>query len=614
MRILYDSKLLQYKKPFGCLRQDESCTIHIDIPCHCHTLEVYLCVENDAKTIDLQIPLSLSAKTEDYETYEGTFSLSECDLYFYHFLIVTEDTTFTLWKEGEDQTNISVGEPWQLTCYHADYNTPDSFKGQVMYQIFPDRFYQEGECDLSEKLQPFFLYKNRDDIPEYLPDEKGVVQNNGFFGGNLKGIAAKLPYLADLGVTVLYLNPIFMAYSNHRYDTADYKRIDPMLGTEEDFKALCDKAHELGIRVILDGVFSHTGSDSVYFDLKDHYGNGAYHHADSPYRSWYQFSDKEKYGYVCWWGINTLPCTEELNESYLDHIIRGEDSVINHWMKLGADGYRLDVADELPDEFIRLLYKQVKSQKEESLIIGEVWEDASNKISYGKRRSYFTEKELDSVMNYPFMNAIIDFAKGTKSAKDMASTVMTIAENYPKPILDCLMNTLSTHDTKRILTVLGADNKILTKKERSAYTLSAAERENGVRKLKYAAFLQYVLPGTPCIYYGDEVGLEGFEDPFNRRFFPWDKMDEELLSFYQKLGQLKRTLPALQKGDVKAYSPKDGVLVLERTLGEQKLMAICSNLEEYDCFTTLTPIFSENAKLRESDISLKKNGFVLLQG
>lgn len=612
MRILYNSKLLSYKTPFGCLRQEESCTIHIDIPCHCKTKEVFLCLENDKQTITLQVPFSLSSKTDEYETYQGTFSLTQCDLYFYHFLIITADSTFTLWKEGEDQTNIEVGEPWQLTCYPKDFDTPASFQGQVMYQIFPDRFYQEGTCDLTDKIQPFYLYENKSDSPHYLPDENGEVQNNGFFGGNLKGITKKLPYLAELGTTVLYLNPIFMAHSNHRYDTADYKRIDPMLGTEEDFKDFCNQAHALGIRVLLDGVFSHTGCNSPYFDYYNRYGNGAFHHPDSPYREWYQFSEKEKYGYVCWWGIHTLPCTEELNDSFLDYIIRDKDSVINHWLNLGADGYRLDVADELPDEFIRLLYQEVKKSKKDTLVLGEVWEDASNKISYGKRRTYFSEKELDSVMNYPFMNAIIDFTKGEKNAEQFAAIVMTIAENYPKPILDCVMNSLSTHDTKRILTVLGTD-KELTKAERAVYTLSPEERKSGIEKLKFAAFLQYILPGMPCIYYGDEVGLEGFEDPFNRRFFPWDQMEETLLSFYRRLGAIKHRFPALQKGDIKAYAVKEQVLVLERTYQNQRLLAICCGETSYDCFTTLTPVFGENLKQENGHISFNKNGFVLLE-
>lgn len=614
MRILYDSKSLEYKSPFGCLRQEEECSIAIDIPEHCRTKTVFLCIENDDKSYSNRIPLEFHNRRDGYERYIGKFSFTRCDLYFYHFAIETEESSFTLWKEGRKDTNINTGDSWQLTCYQKEFNVSPAFQGKVMYQIFPDRFYQSGTCDLREKLTPFWVHENKGESPYFLPDERGVIQNNDFFGGNLRGILEKLPYLQKLRVEVLYLNPIFMAYSNHRYDTADYKRIDPMLGNQEDFRLLCEKAHDLGMKVILDGVFSHTGCDSVYFDKYNRFQNGAYHHSDSPYRSWYQFDEKEPDGYRSWWGINTLPCTEELDPGFLEFIITGEDSVVRHWMRLGADGFRLDVADELPDEFIRLLHQTVHEEKEDSLVIGEVWEDASNKISYGVRRSYFRERELDSVMNYPFKNSIIEFINGRHPAGELVQTVMTIAENYPKPVLDCLMNSLSTHDTMRILTVLGEPDASLSKEEKSVHKLSEDQRKLAGEKLKCAAFLQYVLPGNPCIYYGDEAGMEGFEDPFNRGYFPWETIDEDLRAYFEQLGELKIAIPALRTGSVKAEELAERVISIERRLDDELLIALCNTGEIYDCFTTLEPVFLQNAELSGGRIRIHPFGAVLLRG
>ncbi len=329
-----------------------------------------------------------------------------------------------------------------------------------------------------------------------------------------------------------------MAYSNHRYDTADYKRVDPMLGTDDDFRCLCEECHKHGMKLIIDGVFSHTGSDSVYFDAKHRFGGGAISDPDgSRYKSWFNFKHYPD-EYESWWGIATLPCVNELNEDYLDYIIRDEDSVVAHWMNLGADGFRLDVVDEIPDEFLALLRHRVKELNPDSIIIGEVWEDASNKISYGKRRTYFTAAELDSTMNYPFRTAIIDYATGAANAEAFENSVMNILENYPPEVIGCLMNSLSTHDTPRILTLLSGVT-YTTRDERASAVLSGADRENAMARTKLAVALQFTLPGNPAIYYGDEIGMEGYEDPFNRRYFRWDNVDHELASFYRKAAKLK---------------------------------------------------------------------------
>ena len=571
MRILYDSKKTEYKKPFGCLRQNEECTINLYIPQSCMTESTAIVLEGQ-KYGKYTVDMKKTDCLDGYDIWTSVFSLENCDLYFYYFHIDTKEGSFDLFKEGEGDTNIGVGEKWQLTCFEKDYDTPDDFKGKVMYQIFPDRF-AKGEGVVPEgKLEPYWIHTDTAELPEWRPDANGKILNNDFFGGNLRGIAEKLEYIKDLGVSVIYLNPIFMAYSNHRYDTCDYKRIDPLLGEEKDFSDLCEKAHGLGIKIILDGVFSHTGSNSIYFDKENIFGNGAFSNPASPYKSWFRFSEYP-HSYESWWGIDTLPCVEEMSEDYIKYIITDEDSVVRHWLRLGADGFRLDVADELPDEFIKLLHDTVKEEKKNSIVIGEVWEDASNKIAYDIRRRYFADTELDSVMNYPFMNGIIAYAKGDMSGKDFASLIMTIAENYPEPVLHCLMNSLSTHDTARIFTVLSGADIYIPRDIAAETTLTREQKAKARCGLMTAVMLQFVLPGTACIYYGDEIGTEGFGDPFNRSFFDWSRQDDSLRNYFRHMAQLKNSYSQLSTGNVNVYDKED-VLFVERYNSEGCVTAI----------------------------------------
>ncbi len=566
MRILFDSKDLKFKKPFGCVKENQNIEINIHIPKTVETITVTLVLKND-NGVYKEVILNKSDSYDLYEIFGCNFKIENADLYFYYFKIQAVGSSFSLYKEGYSDTNMEAGELWQLTCIPFDYKTPDCFKNKVMYQIFPDRFYADGQCDLTEKLAPFWVHSDLNDVPNFMPDANGEVLNNDFFGGNLRGIMCKLPYLAELGVEIIYLNPIFKAFSNHRYDTADYMKIDPMLGTYDDFVSLCKEAIKYGIRIILDGVFSHTGINSTYFQ-------SAISDYNSPFREWYKFKSYPD-DYDSWWGFKTLPNVEELTPSYLDFIIRNEDSVIAHWLNAGASGFRLDVADELPDEFIRLLRQRVKDIKPDAIVIGEVWEDASNKVSYGKRRKYFTKSELDSVMNYPFNNAILDFVANRINAYEFSNIIMTILENYPKDTVECLMNSLSTHDTARVISLLGCTDSDGDKASKANRFLNDEELNSAVAKVKLAAFLQYVLPGNPCIYYGDEAGLQGFEDPFNRRFFPWDNINEELHSYYIKLGDLKKQL---NSECIAVYAENDNTIVVER---KNSKAIICRNSDLY---------------------------------
>ena len=563
MRILFDSKLPQYKTPFGTLVPGQECTLNIQIPSAVQTTRVVCHLSYADGGEAKQIGLEFKMKKGPYEAWQGKFSISETGLYFYYFVIHHRTGSFRLFKQGDD-TNMEAGDLWQVSCCPADFETPEWARGATIYQLFPDRFNCSGKVDLSGKLEPYTIHKYWHEEVEWKPTPEGIVLNNDFYGGNFRGITEKMDYIADMGTTILYLNPISKSFSSHRYDTGDYKTPDPMLGTKEEFTQLCDAAHARGIRVILDGVYSHTGSDSLYFNKKGAFpGQGAYQSEQSPYRSWYTFH-RWPDSYVSWWNFDTLPTVNKMDPEFIKYIITDEDSVVAHWLRLGADGFRLDVADELPDEFIKLLRDRIRQVKPDAYLMGEVWEDASNKTAYGKRRRYFTDGELDSVMNYPFRTAILDFMRGRDSGAGLRNTVMTIVENYPKQVVQCNMNLLGTHDTPRILTAL-VDDFDGSREEKAKRRLSRNQMDVARDRLMMASFIQYTLPGSPSLYYGDEACMEGYKDPFNRRPYPWGREDWEMLNHFRRLGQLRKNCEALRLGDISFFEAGDKHLGYTRT-------------------------------------------------
>ena len=569
MRILYDSKQSQYKSPFGTLTPGQECTLHIHVPMTVQAKAVTCELLYDDHSTAQSISMTLDRKKGAYDIFRGSFSIPCPALYFYFFRVHTPQGDFRLFKQGDD-TNMEAGDLWQLSCVPADFHTPDWAKGAIIYQIFPDRFCKSGDPDLTGKLEPYSVHKNWYEDVDWRPTPEGLVLNNDFYGGNFKGITEKMDYIASLGTTILYLNPISKSFSSHRYDTGDYKTPDPMLGTEEDFAAMCRAAHDRGIKVILDGVYSHTGSDSLYFNRQGTFpGVGAFQSQESPYASWYTFYEWP-YNYHSWWSFDTLPTVNKMDPAFIEYIITGEDSVIAHWLKLGADGFRLDVADELPDEFLKLLYDRVKELNPDALVLGEVWEDASNKTAYDKRRKYFTGAELDSVMNYPFRTAIINFMRGWDSGRGFRDTVMSIVENYPREVWQSNMNLLGTHDTPRILTAL-VDDFDGPREEKAKRRLSRNNMEVARDRLLMASFLQYTLPGSPSLYYGDEALMEGYKDPFNRRTYPWGREDWEMLDHFKRLGRLRRDNEVLRLGDIRFFEAGDKHLGYTRTYNGKTL-------------------------------------------
>ena len=546
--------------------------------------------EFSGQTAELELPCT--GQDGDRNRFSGIFSApAEPELVWYWFRLFREDGSSILLDRSGYHGGENV-QSWQLTVYEES-STPAWFGCGVVYQIFPDRFCRLELPDPAGMVGSRTIHENWSDLPDWRPDAQGEVRNCDFFGGSLQGILSKLDDLADFGVTVLYLNPVFESASNHRYNTADYRAIDPMLGTEDDFHRLCQEAKRRGIRVILDGVFNHTGSQSRYFNVDGFYSDtGAAQSPDSPYYHWYSFHPWPA-DYDAWWGIRTLPAVREDAPDYRDFIIRGQDSVVRHWLRAGASGWRLDVADELPDDFIGEIRTAMEETAPDSFLLGEVWEDATTKIAYSMRRRYLLGQELHGVMNYPFRTALIAFLLGG-DADEFRETLESLRENYPPHAFYSLMNFLSTHDTPRILTVLGADHVPGSKEERAVFRLSPARRQLGLKRLRLAALVLFTFPGAPTVYYGDEAGMEGWEDPFNRAGYPWGQEDSELKSFFSKLAHLRREQPALQTGQLHWRWTAGSLLVFARELDGQLLTTV---VNAADTPQTLTlPWFGDTAR------------------
>lgn len=517
------------------------------------------------KVFALNIPLSELCKS----THGG--------LFFYEFLIICHDKTyFTDTADNNSaELTLSNADRFTLLVLADSFTSREWFFGRMMYQIFPDRFKKSGN------------YPKRDDavinndwengIPQFAEVAGGDIENNEFFGGTLDGITDKLDYIASLGADVIYLNPIFEAYSNHKYDTADYMRVDSMLGGDAALKRLLSEAKKRGIHIILDGVFNHTGSDSVYFNAKSRYNTvGAVQSKNSPYRSWYRF--KNDGSYECWWGIKILPRLNHEGEGCSKYFL-ADDGVIAKYLKMGASGWRLDVADELSDSFLDGIKATATKANKDAVIIGEVWENAATKLSYGKRRRYLLGDQLDSVMNYPFRSALISYLT-TENAEILSRTLTEIFSTYPRAVSHTLMNIIGTHDTERILSVLGdRDFDSCSMRELSTRRLTAKEREKAKKLLKIASAIQYTVYGVPSLYYGDEVGMEGYRDPFCRMPYPWGREDTDILFHYKKLGQIRKSTSLFADGEFKVLYACGPVIIFERRKGD-KVIYLAANASE----------------------------------
>lgn len=561
----FNSRKIECKSPYGAVKCGEKLSLHFPIASWVSVDKMYVFI----RLGDVSTPVEMRfEKSENgFSVYTADYVFDAAGIYYYRFEMRNRDG---VWYYGRGENGESVcGEnlpEWQLTVYKSSYKTPDFAKGNIIYHIFVDRF---NRADGVKTKRKYRLHESFSESPEVVSAD-GKYYADDFFGGNFNGIREKLDYLEELGVGIIYLSPIFKAFSNHRYDTGDYLKVDELLGTEDDFKRLLDAAHEKGMKIILDGVFNHSGADSLYFNKFGTYDSlGAYQSKSSPYYDWYYFK-KFPDEYACWWGCDNVP---DLNKSNKDYraLVFGKNGVIEKWQKLGADGWRLDVVDELPIDFVNLLIKKIKSVNKDALVIGEVWEDASTKVSYGELRPYLLGDQLDGTMNYPFMNAIIAYVRDGDE-KFFKDTVQSILENYPKETVYCLMNSLGTHDTVRIINAL-SDVRAhgWSKTHKLGYKLPDSEYEKAKKKLYLASVLQFTLPGIPSIFYGDEAGLQGFDDPINRRPYPWGSEDKEILAHYKKLGRIRRENRAVFS---RGFNMRDenGLVAYERTSGDDEIL------------------------------------------
>ena len=544
-----------FKAPFGALNVNQGADIRVNT--NKEVNNIYLVITKEDENLNSKEVRRINLIKKEDNLYECKIEpLLIPAVYYYYFEVeVIQYGNKRKIFYGKVKQNGEVCEysfdnlnKYQLTVYEEN-ETPNWFKEGVLYHIFVDRFNNGNRNGKpSNPKKNSFIYGNWEDDPMYIKDENGDILRWDFYGGNLKGIINKLGYLKKLGVSIIYLSPIFEASSNHKYNTGDYKKIDPMFGDEEIFEELIEKANAKGISIILDGVFSHTGADSIYFNKFNNYDSkGAYDNEDSPYRNWYNF-DESKVGYESWWGIKDLPNVNELDPTYMNYIIKDEDSVLNKWTQKGVKGWRLDVVDELPDEFVTEFKRELKNSENDSVLIGEVWEDASNKISYGQRRNYLLGKQLDSAMGYPFRKGILSFLKGEIASYELNDLYMEIKENYPPDAFKANLNLIGTHDVKRIKTELDNDKDMV----------------------KLAVLAQMTFEGVPYIYYGDEAGLEGEKDPDNRRTYPWKNEDNEMIDFYRNSIQTRYRIKSLLKGETNfIYTQDNDVFAYERLMKDE---------------------------------------------
>ncbi len=559
----YDSRDLRYKSPYGAVPAGTSVQFSLRPPRAEGFSRATLTARFESRnnqTITLPMPW------QGFELSQDVFT-ARLDTTGYLGLV-----WYSFKLERLDGRHQELG-PYQLTVYDGSERVPSWFGEGMTYQIFPDRFRRSRIPNPEGLVGGRTVHQGWEEFPEYRPDAQGEVRNRDFFGGDFQGVLEKLDYLRGLGVETLYFNPIFEAAENHRYGTADYSQVDPMLGGNEDFSQLCREAHKRGMRVILDGVFNHTGFVSRYFNGNGFYPEvGASQSEDSPYRPWFNFTQWPR-KYESWWGIYSLPAVNEGTPSYRDFIFGSEDSVVRRWLRAGADGWRLDVADELPDDFVHGIHAAARAEKPDAVLIGEVWEDGSTKIAYGARRKHILGGHCDGLMNYPLRSAILTYFTGG-GGEGFVESMETIRENYPPFAFYSAMNSLGTHDTPRILTLLGAEGEFRdqSKDWRAQFQLSPKQRKRGKDLLRAAALLLFCFPGSPTVYYGDEAGMEGFEDPFNRQTYPWGREDQELVDWFRALGQARRKYPALRRGTIQYLYGKGPLLAFLRQEGKQRLL------------------------------------------
>ncbi|MEG2625608.1 MAG: glycoside hydrolase family 13 protein [Christensenella sp.] len=570
-QIMHDSAKEKYRFPLGAVTlgtKVELCLVARDIYCK----KVFLTVMEDGMEKNIEMAEADGVWRVEYETPQ-----KPCVVWYWFCICIDEEKSIYYGARsghtvGAGTTCWNPPPAFQLTVYDEAFSTPLWAKNAIMYQIFPDRYARSDDDTFMRGVERnralgrnVIVHESWDEPVIYEAAEgQKAYEPCDYYGGTLAGIIESLDYLRDMGVGVLYLNPIVEAASNHRYNTGDYKHTDSMLGTDEDAERLMREAQIRGIHVILDGVYSHTGDDSIYFNKYGRYDSvGAYESKESPYYNWYQFEEYPQ-KYKSWWGFETLPEVDETQSEWVNYIIDAEDSVFGTWIKRGAAGFRLDVADELPDKTIEQMRDKLKHMSQDNLLIGEVWEDATTKQSYGNARTYALGRGLDTVMNYPFTAEVTAFLSGKGNAARLKHFMVGQSQNYPKDMYYCLMNLLSSHDIARIRTVLATkiDAHTMTREQQAHFVVTKEQDDEGARLQKLAAGIQFTIPGMPCVYYGDEVGMHGLLDPFNRGTY--HVYDEDMRQYYKELAALRQKTDALKTGNCVFYAQGEDTIGILR--------------------------------------------------
>ena len=604
MRACHVTSKSEYRSPFGAVQLGGTVVLGIDVWGE-DAVGATLRVWTDERGEEL-LPME-GACEGDHVHYSVSYTPAQTGVVWYSFdLAASDGATWRYgaregWTTGEG--DFAYGNPpsFQLTVYVPRQTQPDWYKNGIVYQVFPDRFARGADWrERAEKALAAHregparvLVEDWDTPPAYKKSEDGDILEWDFYGGTLRGVREKLDYLADLGVTVIYLNPIFEAASNHRYDTADYLRIDPMLGDEEEFCALAREAAERGISIMLDGVFNHCGQDSRYFNRYGNYPEpGAWQGDESPYRDWFFFNEDGTYD--GWWGNPDLPDVNEKSPEYRE-LICGQDGVVRKWLRAGARGWRLDVADELSDSFIEDIKAAMVAERPDGALVGEVWEDASNKMAYGKLRQYFEGTELDGTMNYPLRTALLAFVRNQIGAPEMAARLEQLRENYPRDAFFSCLNLLGSHDRERLFTMLGdaPDPDTLSDEECAAFRLDEGHASLAMSRLWLTVLLQMTLPGVPCVYYGDERGMEGFRDPYNRAAFPWDGGRMDCVTVFRNAIAVRKALPVLTTGDFEPFADGEDVFGFWRRGEDGECVCVLANASLHDAHTVRVPMAGE---------------------
>lgn len=527
--------------------------------------------------------LEYKKSKDGYAIFDRTIDLETSAIMHYYFTCYVNGE-FKFIKNGIlDSTCIKNEEKSKLS---VNFRVPDYAKGAMMYHVFVDRFCK-GRSEILSKMPRRNIHESWDEDIQVGPDGEGVW-NNDFYGGDLKGIEEKLDYLMSLGIDIIYLSPVAFSQSNHRYDTADYMEVDPYAGCNDDLKSLCDAAHEKGIKIILDMVFNHTGNDSKYFnEYKTFDTDGAFNNPDSLYSKFYRKRyENGKVLYDYWWGMKNLPVCDGFSKEWREYIT-GVGGVIDHWFSLGIDGVRLDVADELLDEFIELIRVSVKRNKEDAFILGEVWKNPMR-----MNRGYIESgKGMDSVMNYPLIDALIRYIN-YKDAYKLDGVIREILTEYPKDTINTLMNFTSTHDISRLINIFGCnefqeygewawntlDNDNV---KDSSKILNKYQYNRGKMLSELYVFILTFLPGILSIFYGDEVGVQGLGNLANRKPYPWGSEDMELLEYFRYVGSIRKKESFLKEADLNIIDINKNYLMFERTKGDESILFLANNTNGY---------------------------------